>query len=123
MSDTVLPVALVRRGYSSSGGAEAYLLRLAGGLKTRGCEVTLYTSEDWPEERWTFGPLVRLKGRTPQKFAEAFAEARDPSQAILTLDRVPGCDVFRAGDGVHAAQQFAALSGGLALTNADFFVA
>jgi UDP-glucose:(heptosyl)LPS alpha-1,3-glucosyltransferase len=103
MSDVALPVALVRRGYSSSGGAEAYLLRLAGGLKNRGCEVTLYTSEDWPEERWTFGPLVRLKGRTPQKFAEAFAEARDPNQAILTLDRVPGCEVFRAGDGVHAA--------------------
>jgi UDP-glucose:(heptosyl)LPS alpha-1,3-glucosyltransferase len=103
MSDDLVPVALVRRGYSSSGGAEAYLLRLAGGLKNQGCEVTLYTSEDWPEERWTFGPLVRLKGRTPQKFAESFAEARDPEQAILTLDRVPGCHVFRAGDGVHAA--------------------
>lgn len=103
MSEAPLPVALVRRGYSSSGGAEAYLLRLAGGLKDRGCEITLYTSEDWPEERWTFGPLVRLKGKTPQKFAESFAEARDSDQAILTLDRVPGCDVFRAGDGVHAA--------------------
>lgn len=103
MSDAPFPVALVRRGYSSSGGAEAYLLRLAGGLKARGCEITLYTSEDWPEERWTFGPLVRLKGKTPVKFAESFAEARDPDQAILTLDRVPGCDVFRAGDGVHAA--------------------
>lgn len=103
MSETPLPVALVRRGYSASGGAEAYLLRLAGGLKNRGCTVTLYTSEDWPEDRWTFGPLVRLKGKTPQAFAEAFAGAREPGQATLTLDRVPGCEVFRAGDGVHAA--------------------
>ncbi len=103
MSDTAPSVALVRRGYSASGGAEAYLLRLARGLKNRGCEVTLYTSEDWPEERWTFGPLVRLNGRSPQRFAESFVEARNPSQAVLTLDRVPGCDVFRAGDGVHAA--------------------
>jgi UDP-glucose:(heptosyl)LPS alpha-1,3-glucosyltransferase len=103
MSATAFPVALVRRGYSSSGGAEAYLLRLAGGLKSRGCPVTLYTSEEWPEDRWTFGPLVRLKGKTPKAFADSFAEARDPEIPTLTLDRVPGCEVFRAGDGVHAA--------------------
>lgn len=103
MSAHPFPVALVRRGHSASGGAEAYLLRLAGGLKARGHEVTLYTSPEWPEDRWTFGPIVRLKGRTPQAFAAAFQEARDPELPTLTLDRVPGCDVYRAGDGVHAA--------------------
>ena len=103
MSDSAASVALVRRGYSASGGAESYLLRLAGGLADRGYPVTLYTSAEWPEERWTFGPLVRLRGKSPQAFAEDFAARRVPGQAVLTLDRVPGCDVFRAGDGVHAA--------------------
>lgn len=103
MSESAHPVALVRRGYSSSGGAEAYLLRLAGGLKTRGHPVTLYTSEEWPDNRWTFGPLVRLSGKTPRSFAASFARERDPEIPTLTLDRVPGCEVFRAGDGVHAA--------------------
>ncbi len=97
------PVGIVRRGYSSSGGAEAYLLRLAAGLQARGHSVTLYTTDAWPEERWTFGPLVRVRGRSPRAFADGFAKVRRPGEIILTLDRVPGCDVFRAGDGVHAA--------------------
>jgi UDP-glucose:(heptosyl)LPS alpha-1,3-glucosyltransferase len=96
-------IGLVRRGYSATGGAEAYLLRLASGLRSRGCQVTLYTSADWPPDRWTFGNLVRLDAHQPFEFARAFARSRIPGQTILSLDRVPGCDVFRAGDGVHAA--------------------
>jgi UDP-glucose:(heptosyl)LPS alpha-1,3-glucosyltransferase len=96
-------IGLVRRGYSASGGAESYLVRLATGLRDRGVEARLFTTADWPEERWDFGPIVRLKGRSPGQFARAFAAARPEGLVTLTLDRVPGCDVFRAGDGVHAA--------------------
>ena len=98
-----LNIGLVRRGYSATGGAEAYLLRLASGLRSRGCKVTLYTTADWPADRWAFGDLVRLSATEPLEFARAFQQARKPGQVILSLDRVPGCDVFRAGDGVHAA--------------------
>jgi UDP-glucose:(heptosyl)LPS alpha-1,3-glucosyltransferase len=96
-------IGLVRRGYSATGGAEAYLLRLASGLYARGYRPTLYASKDWPEERWPFGTLVRLEASQPIEFARAFQQARKPGQIVLGLDRVPGCDVFRAGDGVHAA--------------------
>ena len=98
-----LDIGLVRRGYSATGGAEAYLLRLASGLRSRGCKVTLYTTADWPSDRWAFGDLVRLNVTEPLEFARAFQKERKARQVILSLDRVPGCDVFRAGDGVHAA--------------------
>ena len=98
-----LDIGLVRRGYSATGGAEAYLLRLASGLRSRGCKVTLYTTTDWPADRWAFGDLVRLNAAGPLEFARAFQQTRKPRQVVLSLDRVPGCDVFRAGDGVHAA--------------------
>jgi UDP-glucose:(heptosyl)LPS alpha-1,3-glucosyltransferase len=98
-----LDIGLVRRGYSVTGGAEAYLLRLASGLRSRGCKVTLYTTTDWPADRWAFGELVRLNAAGPLEFARAFQQTRKPRQVVLSLDRVPGCDVFRAGDGVHAA--------------------
>jgi len=105
MIEPVNPAAigLVRRGYSATGGAEAYLLRLASGLKARGYKTTLYTTHDWPVDRWSFGDLVRLDATQPLEFARAFQRARKPGQTVLSLDRVPGCDVFRAGDGVHAA--------------------
>ena len=32
-----------------------------------------------------------------------FSGRAKPGQMVLSLDRVPDCDVFRAGDGVHAA--------------------
>jgi UDP-glucose:(heptosyl)LPS alpha-1,3-glucosyltransferase len=96
-------IGLVRRGYSKSGGAEAYLLRLAAGLKARGHRPALYTTSDWPEDRWPFGDLFRLDATRPLEFSRAFQKARKPGQIVLSLDRVPGCDVFRAGDGVHAA--------------------
>ncbi len=96
-------IGLVRRGYSETGGAEAYLLRLASGLYTRGYRPTLYASKEWPQGGWPFGSLVRLEARQPFEFARAFRRARKPGQLVLGLDRVPGCDVFRAGDGVHAA--------------------
>jgi UDP-glucose:(heptosyl)LPS alpha-1,3-glucosyltransferase len=96
-------IGLVRRGYSNSGGAEAYLLRLAAGLKARGYRPALYATSDWPEDGWPFGDLFRLEATQPLEFARAFQEARKPGQTVLSLDRVPGCDVFRAGDGVHAA--------------------
>lgn len=104
-----LKIGLVRRGYSPTGGAEAYLLRLAAALRGSGAEVTLYTSEEWPEEAWVAGELLRLDGSSPQAFSGAFVKRRKEREAkgrreiILSLERVAACDFFRAGDGVHAS--------------------
>lgn len=103
MTNSIKDLGLVRRGYSASGGAEAYLLRLAAGLQKRECRTTFYTTEDWPDDRWKFGDIVHLPGHGPLEFARAFREQRKAGQLVLSLDRVPGSDVYRAGDGVHAA--------------------
>jgi len=98
-----MKIGLVRRGHSSTGGAEAYLVRLASGLVALGQEPVLVTTPDWPESRWAHGGMVRLPARTPAEFAEAFRAAHTGCDVHLSLERVPGCEVFRAGDGVHAA--------------------
>lgn len=98
-----MKIGLVRRGFSATGGAEAYLLRLARGLIQVGQEPVLITSLDWPEGRWPNDAVVRLPGKSAKKFADAVAEARPDVDILFSLERVPGCHVFRAGDGVHAA--------------------
>ena len=98
-----MKIGIVRRGHSATGGAEAYLLRLASALRDFGEETTLITSPDWPADRWPFGEILRLKGKTPRDFAGEFSSQSTECDIHLSLERVPGCEVYRAGDGVHAA--------------------
>jgi UDP-glucose:(heptosyl)LPS alpha-1,3-glucosyltransferase len=98
-----MKIGIVRRGHSATGGAEAYLLRLASALRDFGEETTLITSPDWPADRWPFGEILRLKGKTPRDFAAEFSSQSTGCDIHLSLERVPGCEVYRAGDGVHAA--------------------
>lgn len=100
------PLCFVRRGFSSTGGAEAYLQRLAGCLASEGWDSALLTTADWPSEAWPYGPRVVLPGKTPLAFAQAVRDwqRKEKSRPLLfSLERVPGCAIFRAGDGVHAA--------------------
>jgi UDP-glucose:(heptosyl)LPS alpha-1,3-glucosyltransferase len=96
-------IGFVRRGHSATGGAEAYLVRLAAELQKNGEECVLITTPDWPAERWPFGKILRIPARGPKEFAEAFRALETGCDVHLSLERVPGCEVFRAGDGVHAA--------------------
>ena len=100
-----LTIGFVRRGFSSSGGAEAYLKRLAAGVVEKGHQVRLYTSTDWPSNEWSFGPITRVEGKSPRPFAkeiEKWAPWLD-CDVWLSLERLWRCDVYRAGDGVHRA--------------------
>lgn len=98
-----MKIGFVRRGHSATGGAEAYLLRLASALRGFGEETTLITSPDWPADRWPFGEILRLEGKTPRDFAAEFSKISTGCDIHLSLERVPGCEIYRAGDGVHAA--------------------
>lgn len=101
-----MKIALVRRGYSSTGGAEAYLRRFAGALTQAGHQPTLFTTNDWPQEEAAPFAVERLgTGLGPKAFAEALAARQEmlPVNYTFSLERVPRCDCFRAGDGVHAA--------------------
>ena len=98
-----MKIGLVRRGHSATGGAEAYLLRLAAALRGFGEEIKLVTTPDWPTDRWPFGEILRLEGSSPREFAASFSKQATGCDIHLSLERVPGCEIYRAGDGVHAA--------------------
>jgi len=100
-----LRIAFVRRGYSRSGGAEAYLKRLADGVVRAGHEVQLVTTDEWPEEQWSFGSIKRLRATTVIGFADELEQIRPQlhCDVLFSLERVWSCGVYRAGDGVHRA--------------------
>lgn len=99
-----MKIGLVRRGYSSSGGAEAYLQRFAHAARSIGHECVLFADEAWPRNAWP-GEIVPLVGGSPRRFADALegVRPRDHCDFLLSLERVWKCDAYRAGDGVHAA--------------------
>jgi UDP-glucose:(heptosyl)LPS alpha-1,3-glucosyltransferase len=98
-------IAFVRRGYSRSGGAEAYLKRLADGIVKVGHEIQLVTTNEWPEDQWSFGSIKRLRATTVIGFADELEQIRAHLQCdvLFSLERVWSCDIYRAGDGVHRA--------------------
>ena len=94
-------IGLVRRGFSYTGGAEAYLKRLGRSLNDTGHNTTLYSTKDWPSAEWPYGKIVHLKGSTPLEFANAIRAIRDPDEILFSLERIWECNCYRAGDGVH----------------------
>jgi UDP-glucose:(heptosyl)LPS alpha-1,3-glucosyltransferase len=105
MPSEKLTIGLVRRGYSASGGAEAFLTRLAQGIVARGHAVRLFTTVDWPEKEWSCGTITRLRWASPIGFANEFKKSRwrVHCHVIMSFERIWDCDVYRAGDGVHHA--------------------
>jgi UDP-glucose:(heptosyl)LPS alpha-1,3-glucosyltransferase len=98
-----MKIGLVRRGFSRTGGAEAYLRRFADAAADAGHRIVLFT-ERWPEEEWPF-EHVAIESHSPRTFAEAIdkSRARDQCDFLFSLERIFTCDCYRAGDGVHAS--------------------
>jgi UDP-glucose:(heptosyl)LPS alpha-1,3-glucosyltransferase len=96
-------IALLRRRFSPTGGAERYLLRLAAGLATQGHQLTLYC-EDWSLSENPFQAVRKVESTDPVSYAKKVMALplRDRHDFIFSLERVPGCDLYRAGDGLHA---------------------
>jgi UDP-glucose:(heptosyl)LPS alpha-1,3-glucosyltransferase len=105
MSKGKLTIGFVRRGYSPSGGAEAYLKRLAKGIVHLGHDTQLFTTNEWPSDQWSFGSITRLRARSTIAFADELEKLRRQIRCdvLMSLERVWRCDVYRAGDGVHRA--------------------
>src|SRR5262249_39558815 len=100
-----LRIGFVRRGFSPSGGAESYLKRLACGLVELDHEVQLFTSKDWPPNEWPFGEIRHLTAQSVLGFADEVEKTRAAGgcDALVSLERIWRCDIYRAGDGVHQA--------------------
>lgn len=97
-----MKIALVRRRYSPTGGAEHYLRGLMAGLAEAGHDITLWC-EAWPEAK-TAGANVRTVATAhPVAFAEAIAQERlmESYDLVFSLERVKQCHLYRAGDGLH----------------------
>ena len=89
-----LNVGFVRRGFSPSGGAEAYLRRVAGALVAAGHEATLFTTEDWPDKEWALGRIIRIPAKDPIAFADELERSDPPRHCdlVVSLERIWRCD-------------------------------
>ena len=100
-----MKIGLIRRGYSETGGAEAYLRRFAAGIVASGHQCALFTSRKWPREEWPH-EIFRVPGEdSPRAFARSLVKlgAQERCDLLFSLERVQTCDCYRAGDGVHRA--------------------
>lgn len=101
-----MKLALIRRQYAATGGAELYLQRLIAGLAAAGHDVHLY-AEHWEGEPEAV-TLHKIDVKAPRalravRFAETVAQRLKPVDydVVFSLERTVSQDVYRAGDGVH----------------------
>jgi UDP-glucose:(heptosyl)LPS alpha-1,3-glucosyltransferase len=100
-----MKIALVRKNYTHYGGAESYLKLVADGLVSRGHEVRIFSSADWPEG---YSVTKISSFRKPSFFSNVLFAAesmralqKDPADCILSFERTYFQDIYRAGDGCH----------------------
>jgi UDP-glucose:(heptosyl)LPS alpha-1,3-glucosyltransferase len=100
-------LALVRQKYTPFGGAERFVERALAALRGQGADVTII-ARDWQGEPG--GGFLRCDpffiGRTWRDagFARCVRRiiAAKRFDLVQSHERIPGCHIFRAGDGVHA---------------------
>jgi UDP-glucose:(heptosyl)LPS alpha-1,3-glucosyltransferase len=100
-------IALVRQRYNPYGGAERFVERALPALERAGAELTLLarSADGWGARRLlAVDPFYVGNVWRDASFARA---ARAAWQAggfdlVQSHERIAGCDIYRAGDGVHA---------------------
>lgn len=103
-----MKIALVHREFSERGGCERFGLGFARWLVARGHAVDLWCqrAEGAPTESRVRTLDVGGRGRIWKMLSlwrAAGAVRRDAYDAVLSLGRTPGGDVYRAGGGCHRA--------------------
>ena len=105
-----MKLGIVRQRYTPYGGAERFVERAIDALLERGVRIRVYTRA-WPAARAgrlepvICNPYYVGSAWRDVSFARAVhgALARDRPDIVQTHERIAGCDIFRAGDGVHRA--------------------
>jgi UDP-glucose:(heptosyl)LPS alpha-1,3-glucosyltransferase len=101
-------LAIVRQKYRPDGGAERFVSRALSALSNQDLELNVITrqwqgekQDDWHihicnPQKW--GRISRERG-----FANAARQLWQAEQfdIVQSHERIPGCDIYRAGDGVH----------------------
>lgn len=106
---TPLHLAIIRQAYNPFGGAERFVERAIRALGPEHVKVTLIT------RKWEGGdnPGLTIKLLHTPRISRLLRDvmfARSVNTLIRTHifdlvqshERIPGCDIFRAGDGIHA---------------------
>jgi UDP-glucose:(heptosyl)LPS alpha-1,3-glucosyltransferase len=106
-----MKIALLRPRVTARGGAETTLSYLVRGLVAAGHQVVVYGTEPEAAAQAALGPGVGYDrvpvhgGKTLRLFSFVLNSRRRLSQAgpqvVFSLERVPGAQVYRAGDGCH----------------------
>ena len=102
-----MKIAILRRRFSATGGAELYVQRLLNSLTSRNHEVHLF-AEEWEgqSDEVKFHKIASEgnRARRPWSFAEEAQRmiSKDSFDCVFSLERTLKQDVYRAGDGLHA---------------------
>ncbi len=99
-------IALVRQRYNPYGGAERFIQRALAALARLGAEVTLIARS------WNGAGTQRILKVDPPYIGNFWRDAgyaraarrawqRERFDLVQSHERIPGCDLYRAGDGVH----------------------
>lgn len=103
-----MKVALIRQRYNAYGGAERFVDLAMGAVATEGSAFITLVTRDWNaalDQRRTIKCDPFYIGRTwrDRGFAHAACDAtRSGFDLVQSHERIACCDVYRAGDGVHA---------------------
>ena len=102
-----MEIGIARQRYTPYGGAERFVADALAALKREDVTLTLYTRA-WPASEGAFAPVVCNPfyiGNVWRDWGFAHcvraAWAVHRPDLIQSHERIAGCDVFRAGDGVH----------------------
>ncbi len=109
-----LRVAVIRQRYNPYGGAERFVERALRALTDEGAQVTLIARSWQGEVRDGYVQKIcdphyarLLGGRIARDRSFAACAQREMASGGYDItqahERIPGCMIFRAGDGVHAA--------------------
>lgn len=105
-----MKLGLIRQRYTPFGGAERFVERAIDALQERGVGIRVYTRA-WPRARaGKIEPVICNPPYVGSLWRDAgFARsvrgalARDRPELVQSHERIDGCDIFRAGDGLHRA--------------------
>ncbi len=101
-----MKIALIRQKYNPAGGAERFVSRAIGALSREGVGITLITRR-WPKEAGgeaiTVDPFYIGSTWRDWSFARGVQRvlSRERFDLVQSHERIPGVEVYRAGDGVH----------------------
>lgn len=102
-----MKLALIRQKYNPYGGAERFVERALDAIRAQGIAVTIVTRR-WPadnaQQALICDPPYLESLTRDWGFARGVQRLlqQHDFDLVQSHERIPGCDIYRAGDGVHA---------------------